>query len=55
MTVPDLARRIQDRLPSTLDLLRDLVGINSYTGNRAGVPQLGRLTAVRFAPLGFTA
>jgi len=55
MTVPDLARRIQDRLPSTLDLLRDLVGINSYTGNRAGVNQLGRLTAERFAPLGFTA
>ncbi len=55
MTVPDLARRIQDRLPATLDLLRDLVGINSYTGNRAGVNQLGRLTAERFAPLGFTA
>ena len=55
MTVPDLARRIEDRLPANLDLLRDLVGINSYTGNRAGVNRLAHLTAERFAPLGFTA
>ena len=42
-------------LPATLDLLRDLVAVNSYTGNRAGVLAQGRLTAERFAPLGFTA
>jgi glutamate carboxypeptidase len=31
------------------------VGINSFTGNRAGVNRLGRATADRFAPLGFQA
>lgn len=55
MIASDLARRIQDRLPAALDLLRDLVGINSYTGNRAGVTQLARLTAQRFESLGFSA
>ena len=55
MTRPDLARRLQDRLPATLELLRDLVTVNSYTGNRAGVLHLARLTAERFAPLGFSA
>lgn len=54
-TPSDLARFLEDRLPATLELLRELVGINSYTGNRAGVDQLARLTAERFAPLGFTA
>lgn len=55
MTRSDLARRLHDRLPATLDLLRDLVAVNSYTANRAGVLQLARLTAERFAPLGFSA
>lgn len=43
------------RLPATLDLLRDLVGINSYTGNRDGVNRLARRTAAAFEPLGFKA
>lgn len=54
MTVPDLARRIQERIPPTLELLRELVGINSFTGNRDGVNRLGHLTAQRFATLGFS-
>lgn len=46
---------LSNRLPEALDLLRQMVEINSYTGNAAGVNQLGRLTAECFAPLGFTA
>lgn len=42
-------------LPAALDLLRQMVGINSFTGNRGGVNRLGRLTAECFAPLGFAA
>ena len=55
MTVPDLSRRLQDLVPASLDLLRDWVGINSYTGNRTGVDRLARATAAAFAPLGFEA
>lgn len=56
---PPLALHLLDpyltqQLPTALDLLRDMVGINSYTGNRAGVDRLARLTAERFDPLGFT-
>ncbi len=43
------------RLDGALDFLRELVGINSYTGNRGGVDRLARLTAERFQSLGFTA
>lgn len=46
---------LQNHLPDGLDLLRRMVGINSFTANRAGVNQLGRFTAEAFAPLGFTA
>ncbi len=52
---PGLEGLLRERLPATLELLRDLVGINSYTGNRDGVNRLARLTAERFAPLGFQA
>ncbi|RMG90264.1 MAG: M20 family peptidase [Chloroflexi bacterium] len=38
-----------------LPLLREMVHINSFTANAAGVNQLGQLTAELFAPLGFTA
>lgn len=44
---------IENRLPATLDLLRQMVGINSWTENRRGVNQLGLLTADAFADLGF--
>jgi len=42
-------------MPAALEMLREMVGINSFTGNREGVNKLGRLTAEFFAPLGFTA
>lgn len=38
-----------------MDWLRQMVAINSFTANAAGVNQLGALTAELFAPLGFTA
>lgn len=45
---------LQERLPDAMDLLRQMVGINSWTGNREGVNQVGRLTAAAFATLGFS-
>ena len=45
---------LEQQMPAALELLRQMVGINSYTANRDGVNQLGRLTADCFAPLGFT-
>src|SRR5579862_9626425 len=50
-----VAQWVRGQMPAALDLLREMVEINSYTGNRDGVNRLGRLTAERFAPLGFTA
>ena len=46
---------LKSQMPSGLELLRQMVGINSFTGNREGVNKLGRFTADCFAPLGFTA
>ncbi|HSU57465.1 MAG TPA: M20/M25/M40 family metallo-hydrolase, partial [Candidatus Dormibacteraeota bacterium] len=46
---------LKAKLPAGLDLLREMVEINSYTANPAGVNRLARLTADRFAPLGFSA
>src|SRR6266487_3473976 len=43
------------QLPGTLEMLRQMVAINSYTTNRDGVNRLSRFTADSFAPLGFTA
>ena len=48
-------KHLTARFPAALDLLRELVGINSFTGNRDGVNRVGRLTAGAFAPLGFRA
>jgi glutamate carboxypeptidase len=42
------------QLPAALEILRQMVGINSYTANREGVNKLARFTAECFAPLGFT-
>lgn len=55
MDLPALRKFLADRLPATLERLREQVAINSYTGNRDGVNRLGRLTASQFAPLGFSA
>src|SRR5262245_40483549 len=43
------------QLPSGLELLRQMVAINSYTKNKGGVDRLARFTADCFSPLGFTA
>ncbi|MGO8930412.1 MAG: M20/M25/M40 family metallo-hydrolase [Limisphaerales bacterium] len=46
---------LSSQMPAALEMLRQMVGINSFTSNRDGVNQLSRLTAQCFAPLGFTA
>ncbi len=46
---------LESELPAALELLRQMVGINSFTLNPEGVNQLARFTAESFAPLGFTA
>jgi len=46
---------LEKELPHGLEMLRQMVGINSYTTNREGVNYLARFTAESFAPLGFTA
>lgn len=55
--MPDARKWIEclnQQLPSTLELLKRMVAINSFTTNRAGVNQLGKLTADAFASLGFS-
>jgi glutamate carboxypeptidase len=46
---------LERNLPAYLDLLRQMVNINSFTTNVAGVNALGNLTAEAFAELGFRA
>lgn len=46
---------IDAQMPATWEFLRQMVGINSWTLNPAGVDHLARFTADTFAPLGFTA
>lgn len=41
-------------LPTALDWLRRMVEVNSWTDNRDGVNQVGRVTADAFAELGFS-
>src|SRR3954469_21400568 len=54
MTQDQQLRAILEReLPASLDLLRQMVEVNSFSTNKAGVNRLGRLTAEAFAPLGF--
>lgn len=50
-----LPQFLEGQMPAALHMLERMVGINSFTGNREGVNQLGRFTAECFAPLGFTA
>jgi glutamate carboxypeptidase len=50
-----LGKFLDGQLPAGLDLLRQMVCINSFTANREGVNRLARFTAECFAPLGFTA
>ncbi len=46
---------LTEQLPATLDLLRQMVEMNSFTANKEGVNRLGDLTARTFSPLGFNA
>jgi glutamate carboxypeptidase len=45
---------LEAQLPAALELLRRMVGINSFTLNPDGVNHLARFTAESFAPLGFS-
>ncbi len=45
----------QKNLPFYLDLLRQMVAINSFTANAIGVNKVGTLTAAAFTELGFGA
>lgn len=46
---------LENKLSSYLELLRQMVEINSFSANPAGVNQLGKLTAEVFSRLGFKA
>ena len=46
---------LNSQMPAALEMLRQMVGINSFTANPEGVNRLGRFTAECFAPVGFTA
>ena len=46
---------LTQNLPDNLANLQQMVAINSFTANPAGVNELGYLTAKTFAPLGFEA
>ena len=51
--VAAIKKFLNSQMPAGLEMLRQMVGINSYTGNPQGVNRLGRFTADCFAPLGF--
>src|SRR2546425_716653 len=53
-TTVSLTEFLKNQMPGALEMLRQMVGINSFTSNREGVNRLGRFTAECFAPLGFT-
>lgn len=55
MNAANLTDFCERQLPATLDFLRRMVAVNSFTGNAAGVNALGELIAAEFAPLGFDA
>jgi glutamate carboxypeptidase len=46
---------LERRYPEALEILQQMVAINSFTANAAGVNALGELTAAVFARLGFQA
>ncbi len=50
-----LQEHFTTHLPGYLETLRQMVEINSFTANAAGVNELGQVTAALFAPLGFKA
>ena len=50
----DLIKFLRTRMPSYLDLLRQMVAINSFTANADGVNRLGELTTAAFVDLAFS-
>lgn len=54
-SVRDVQSYLEDRLPEHLELLRQMVSINSFTANAQGVNKLGELTRELFVSLGFEA
>ncbi|MGB1253501.1 MAG: M20/M25/M40 family metallo-hydrolase [Candidatus Promineifilaceae bacterium] len=46
---------LDQKLPQYLEMLRQMVEINSYTANAAGVNELASVTSEMFAELGFSA
>lgn len=52
---PKLNAFLNQQFPATLEFLRQMVGMNSFSANKAGVNALARFTASKFANLGFTA
>ena len=55
LNVGSLREFLSHQMPATLEMLRQMVGINSFTLNREGVNRLAHFTADCFAPMGFTA
>src|SRR5437899_5382573 len=53
--IASLKDSLESRMPEALEMLRKMVGMNSFTANREGVNRLGKFTAECFEPLGFTA
>jgi glutamate carboxypeptidase len=55
MNVESFRVSSERHLPAALDFLRDMVGINSFTTNAAGVNAVARRVEEAFAPMGFSA
>lgn len=53
--IDQLRSYLSARLPSYLQMLQEMVAINSFTANPGGVNQLAELTVEHFARLGFEA
>jgi glutamate carboxypeptidase len=49
----NVRRLLQEMLPEAMVWLREMVGMNSFTSNKAGVNRVGTLTGECFAGLGF--
>lgn len=54
-TADAIRSRLEEGMPRYLDILREMVGINSHTLNPRGVDRLGDFTADLFRDMGFTA
>ena len=55
LNVAQLTEFLEAQLPAALEMLQQMVGINSFTLNRDGINRLSRYTAECFSSLGFKA